>query len=390
MTSEMQDATQLPVTRDDGQPLLSDVLAQLKETQKIADVGSWRHDARSRRQVWSDEAYRLLGCEPGAVQPSVSLFLRCVVREDRARVCDAIRNSVTQGLSLMLVFRSRWPTGDIHFLRVDGRFIVDESGPVRWSGTLQDITEQKRTELERDRMFDQVCAGRELMQTLSHRLIQTQEAEKRAIARDLHDEIGQTLTALRMSLEAASLAHDVVAASASLSDSLDIVDQMLHHVRNLALDLRPSMLDDLGLVATLKWYVARQASRCGWTAEFHSEGLRSRHDEHVEVACFRVAQEALTNVARHAKARCVSLCLQQKPFGVLELMVKDDGIGFDPPKARSLAKEGLSVGLLGMEERLRFAGGTIMITSRTGEGTTICAQFPPQGTSWIEKRSVAR
>ena len=121
------------------------MLAQLKETQKIAGVGSWRHDARSRRQVWSDEAYRLLGCEPGAVQPSVSLFLRCVVREDRARVCDAIRNSVTQGLSLMLVFRSRWPTGDIHFLRVDGRFIVDESGPVRWSGTLQDITEQKRT-----------------------------------------------------------------------------------------------------------------------------------------------------------------------------------------------------------------------------------------------------
>lgn len=112
----------------------------------------------------------------------------------------------------MLVFRCRWPTGEAHFLRVDGRADIDRSGPAQWSGTIQDITERKRAELERDRMFDQVCAGRELMQTLSHRLLQAQEEERRAIACDLHDEIGQALTALRMSLEAASLAQDVVAA----------------------------------------------------------------------------------------------------------------------------------------------------------------------------------
>ncbi len=390
MRQKQQGVSEPLLVQRDPQPILSDIVAQLRETQKIASVGSCRHDVRFDSHVWSEETYRLLGLECCAGRATVSVFLRSVCREDRARVCDAIRNSVNQGLSLMLVFRSRWLSGEIHFLRVDGRVVADQKGPVLWSGTIQDITERKRAELERDRMFDQVCAGRELMQTLSHRLIQTQEAEKRAIARDLHDEIGQTLTALRMSLEAASLAHDVVAASASLSDSLNIVDQMLHHVRDLALDLRPSMLDDLGLIATLKWYVARQAGRCGWTADFHSEGVQSRYEEHVEAACFRVAQEALTNVARHAKARCVSLSIQQMPLGVLELVVMDDGVGFDPSQARSQAKDGRSVGLLGMEERVRFAGGTIMITSHAGEGTTICARFPPQGTAWIEKRSVTR
>jgi signal transduction histidine kinase len=390
MIRERQDVMESVVPKDDAEPLRSDLLTQLRETQKIAGVGSWLHDIRTGSLVWSEESYRLLGCEPGAIRLTVGLFLRCVYREDRVRVCDAIRNSINQGLSMMLVFRSRWPTGEIHFLRVEGRLVQDRNGVRQWRGTIQDITERKLAELERDRMFDQVCAGRELMQTLSHRLLQAQEAERRAIARDLHDEIGQTLTALRMSLEAASRAEDVLAASVSLTDSLNIVDQMLHHVRDLALDLRPSMLDDLGLVATLKWYLARQANRCGWTADFYSEGIRGRYEEYVEAACFRVAQEALTNAARHAKAHCLFLSLHQKPLGVLELIVKDDGIGFDPPKARSRAKEGLSIGLLGMEERVRFAGGTIMITSRAGEGTTICAQFPPHGTDWIEKRSVAR
>jgi signal transduction histidine kinase len=372
------------------QPQLSDILAQLRDTQKIAGVGSWRYRVPSASWMWTEETFRLLGLESGDVKPTVGLFYRCVYREDRRRLCDAIRNAIAQTLTLMLVFRTQWPTGDIRFLRVDGQLSTDARGAAQWSGTIQDITEKKKAELERDRMFDQVCEGRERMQSLSHRLLAIQEAERRAIARDLHDEIGQNLTALRMSLEAASQAKDVVAASASLTDCLEVVDQMLHHVRDLALDLRPSMLDDLGLVETLKWYLARQAGRCGWTADFQSEGMRFRLEEQVEATCFRVAQEALTNIARHAKARHVVLTLRQVSMGVVELIVKDDGIGFDPTKARSQSMDGRSVGLLGMEERVRFAGGVIMISSRVGEGATVHAQFPPQGTGWIEKRSVTR
>ena len=257
------------------------------------------------------------------------------------------------------------------------------------SGSLElntDITQQKlaqealkaaHEELElrvRDRTSE-LCDANRRLQILSQRLMEIQELERRAIARDLHDEIGQALTAIKLNLR--ELGDNLTAAvvGKQVSDSLLILDQVLRHIRNLALDLRPSMLDELGLLPALRWYVGRQAERAGWTLEFMADEVVARPSPEVEISCFRLTQEALTNVVRHAKATAVEVRLEVG-HGRLDLFICDNGIGFEPELIRTGARAGTSVGLSGMEERVRLAGGRITIHSAPGGGTEIHATFP--------------
>ncbi|HET6676383.1 MAG TPA: sensor histidine kinase, partial [Nitrospiraceae bacterium] len=150
--------------------------------------------------------------------------------------------------------------------------------------------------------------------------------------------------------------------------------QVLRHTRSLALDLRPSLLDELGLVPALRWYAGKQADRAGWTLQFHAGEIGSRPSPEVEIACFRLAQEALTNVARHAQAKYVDVRIERMGRGLL-LTIRDDGIGFDVQSTRAGASIGTSVGLSGMEERIHLAGGRIAIESTPGKGTELRATF---------------
>lgn len=252
-----------------------------------------------------------------------------------------------------------------------------------------DITEQKRAqealkaaheELEH-RVAERTAAlsdANSRLRILSRRLMEIQELERRAIARDLHDEIGQALTAIKMNLRELGEQRDGSTAAADgkpLSDSLQILDQMLRHIRNLALDLRPSMLDELGLVPALRWYIGRQAERAGWKVQFLADEVRTRPSPEVEISCFRLTQEALTNVARHAKATVVEVRLEMGRRQ-LDLIIRDNGIGFDSNLIRTGARAGTSVGLSGMEERVRLAGGHMVIQSAPSTGTEIRATFP--------------
>ena len=252
-----------------------------------------------------------------------------------------------------------------------------------------DITEQKRAqealkaaheELEQ-RVGERTAAlsdANTRLQVLSRRLMEIQELERRAIARDLHDEIGQALTAIKMNLRELGEQRDGSIASADgkqLCDSLQILDQVLQHIRNLALDLRPSMLDELGLVPALRWYVGKQAERAGWNLQFLADEVMQRPSPEVEISCFRLTQEALTNVARHAQATAVEVRLENDST-TLDLIIRDNGIGFDPNQIRTGARAGTSVGLSGMEERVRLAGGLVQINSSPAAGTEIRASFP--------------
>ena len=213
----------------------------------------------------------------------------------------------------------------------------------------------------------------ETLQILSRQLLEAQENERRHLARELHDEIGQALTAVKINLQAAQHLPDTL--GAHLADSVGIVDRTLHQVRNLSLDLRPAMLDDLGLVAALRWYVDRQAQRAGFTARFVADPLATRPPSDIETACFRVAQEALTNVMRHAQAQHVHVELRQDD-AELHLLMRDDGKGFDVRAAQARAAQGASTGLLGMQERVWLVGGQIDINSAPARGTEIRARFP--------------
>jgi PAS domain S-box-containing protein len=224
-------------------------------------------------------------------------------------------------------------------------------------------------------LLEQVHAGRERLQTLSRRLMEVQEVERRHIARELHDEIGQALTVMKINLQAVQRLLDTPALAPYLEESIRTVDRTLQQVRNLSLDLRPSLLDDLGLVPALRWYVDRQAQQAEFSAQFAADPLEKRLPPDLEIVCFRIVQEALTNVTRHAQARQVGVELRQRG-DELQLVVRDDGVGFDVQTTLNRAAHGASMGLLGMEERALPLGGQVEIKSAPGRGTEIRARFP--------------
>lgn len=226
--------------------------------------------------------------------------------------------------------------------------------------------EQREHERER--------AAQEL-QVLSYRLVEVQETERRQIARELHDEIGQSLTVAEMNLQAALRSPNPLAKQRRLEESIQAVERVLEQVQDLSLNLRPSILDDLGLEPALRWYTNRQASLMGVQADFTAATLENRLDVVIETECFRVAQEALTNVVRHSKARAVTVDLSRRN-GHLHLRVRDDGVGFDAAALRREAVQGASLGLLSMEERASLAGGGLELNTAPGQGTEVHAWFP--------------
>ena len=233
---------------------------------------------------------------------------------------------------------------------------------------IRNITERKQAEAKRKEYSRK-------LQVLSRRLVEAQETERRNIARELHDEIGQALTVMQLNLQSMLLSPDTEAVSPRLNETLEVVERVLEQVRDISLDLRPSILDDLGLEPALRWYTERQAALVELEVEFHADRLEQRLDPMIETECFRVAQEALTNVVRHAQAKTVTVELR-KEDGQLHLRVRDDGIGFEVVAIREQAVRGTSLGLLSMEERASLAGGGLEFKSVPGQGTEVHAWFP--------------
>jgi signal transduction histidine kinase len=243
---------------------------------------------------------------------------------------------------------------------------------------IQEALERSHEELE-TRVVERTCqlvAANERLSSLSRQIIRVQEDERRRIARDLHDEIGQLLSAVKLSLQDVQDRVEGTQIHPLVCDSLEVLGQLLQRVRGLALELRPSLLDELGLHEASKWYVKQFAKRAGLIVTFEAEGVWEGLPEEIEIACFRVLQEALTNISKHARATQASVKLMRLN-NRLDLTIVDNGIGFLFNEARSAALvQGTSLGLLGMEERLRLVGGTLDIVSATGAGTELKAQFP--------------
>lgn len=205
---------------------------------------------------------------------------------------------------------------------------------------------------------------------LATQVVLAQEAERRRLSRELHDEIGQALTAVSFNLQAYQQAVNNPAIEAHLRDSLSIIENTLRQVRDLALDLHPTILDDLGLVAALEWHISRQSERASMHIELVADPLEQSLPADLKTTCFRIVQEALTNVLRHSRAKhvWVELRLHKRQ---LELVIRDDGIGFDVSAVR-----GASLGLLGMQERVALMRERLHIKSAHGAGTEIRARFP--------------
>lgn len=219
----------------------------------------------------------------------------------------------------------------------------------------------------------------ESLQGLLRKTITAQEEERRRISRELHDETSQVLSALIMNIdllesqiEAQAPARD--ASRARVEAVKALAEEAARNLDKMMLDLRPALLDELGLIAALRWYVAQVSDLWGVPIEFEGERL-ARLPEHVEVAAFRIVQEAVSNVVRHAQASKATVTVTAQPRA-LRVEVADDGIGFDAAEAAARARTGESVGLMGMRERAELAGGSLNVVSAPGQGTRVWAEIP--------------
>lgn len=236
----------------------------------------------------------------------------------------------------------------------------------------REVAEALAVAIAQARLLEQVRRGRQRQEALSRRLIEAQEAERRHVARELHDQIGQLLTGLKLSLDLVGLQSSPTARD-MLNEANAITNELIDRMRQLSLDLRPAMLDDLGLVPTLLWYVGRYRSHTQLHVVMQHEGVDGRRwRPEIETTAYRIVQEALTNAARHARATTVTLRLRADE-GTLLVQVEDDGRGFD---VQSTLAGGQSSGLSGLRERALLAGGKATIESVTGVGTRVIAELP--------------
>ncbi|MDR3698954.1 MAG: histidine kinase [Candidatus Sulfopaludibacter sp.] len=225
-----------------------------------------------------------------------------------------------------------------------------------------------RLERELERRLEENAHARADLQELSARLVRAQENERRTLARELHDEVGQSLSAILMETENAEFAEELGEIREHLASVRTLAEKTVNEVRDLALLLRPSMLDDFGLVPALNWHAREMTKRTGLnvvvTADDDADDLPDEH----KTCIYRLVQEAVNNSARHANARTVEVVVKHEGSRV-QFSVRDDGAGFDTRFVRGL-------GLLGMEERVRRLGGKLQLDSQLGRGTLISAQLP--------------
>lgn len=227
---------------------------------------------------------------------------------------------------------------------------------------------------ERKRMEEELRLSGERLAQMTRQLISAQETERRRLAGELHDELGQICTAIHIKLQQAKLVCGP-AAEKHLDEGLSIVGQAIQRVREMSLDLRPVMLDDFGLVAALKWYFEVQTKLTGIPVDFKVQTSGAPLPPDVNNTCFRVVQESFTNINRHAHAQHVRVELHQDEDEV-QLVIQDDGDGFDGESARLRAIAGHSMGLFGMQERVELLGGHFRVESHLKQGTKVVARMP--------------
>jgi len=338
--------------------------------ENITDV-IWVADMNLNRTYVSPSAKSLQGYKsaddmPNSVKDLLTPTSFEVARETFARELaseNRRKKNIHRSWTLQLELKRKdgstvWTEDKITFLR-DG-----VGKPIGYLGVTRDISLRKQDQ--------------DALRSLSRRLVEVQEIERRGIARELHDHIGQELTGLKLALEMVSrLPPQQV--KASLSEAQDSINELVARVQDLSLDLRPAMLDDLGLVPALLWHFERFTSQTGVRVAFKHRGIQRRFAPEIETAVYRIVQEGLTNVARHAGVveTTARLLLNR---GVLGVYIEDEGIGFDTDAAFA---RGTSSGLTGMQERATLLGGHFEIISAPGAGTLLVAKFPISSSSRV-------
>lgn len=336
--------------------------AYLAEGQRLSHTGSWAWNVSTGELFWSLEHFRICGVEPDSFTPTLETARQVIHPDDRASSSAAFDSSTRERRDVERQLRILRPDGTIRFVQSLAHPVFNDAGDlVEYVGTIMDVTEHREEEVAR--------------KDLLHRLIAAQEDERRRIAREMHDEFGQQLSTLTLTL--ATLRRDH-AGQAGLDEQLAFAEGIARtldaDIDFLVRQLRPTALDDFGLIEALRNHVRRWSEHSTIQADWHVRGIDpARLTQEVEITLYRILQEALNNVAKHARATRVDILLEGYPEHV-SLIVEDNGVGFETGNAFGADVEGL--GLTGMRERAALVGGTVDIESRLGNGTTFAARIP--------------
>jgi PAS domain S-box-containing protein len=324
-------------------------------------------DSRGRR-LYLSPSYRMLYGDVRKLHGENALD--SVYPEDRARIEEAFGKMIRSGVGGRHEYRVRSISGELRYLQWEGTPIRDSSGQVTAAlGVGRDITEQRRTQ-------EALHRSAEELQALSRRLVELQESERRELASGLHDRVGQSLTALNINLAILreTLPRHDTDISSRLDDSAILLESIVRAIENVVSDLRPPMLDDHGLPPALEWYAKQFSARAGIAVSVRASEPDERIAADVEIALFRIVQEALNNVAKHARASSVEIALECEGSEYV-MSVVDNGVGLRAgEEGADRPRPGL--GMVTMRERAQAVGGRFQIESLPCGGTQLTVRCP--------------
>jgi PAS domain S-box-containing protein len=336
--------------------------AYLAEAERVSHTGSWALNALTGELFWSEEHFRICGVDPEHFRLTLESGLELIHPDDRAFVGDLLTRSIAERANFECDCRVLRPSGEARFVHSRARPVFNDLGSlIGYVGSITDTTETRRADEERMQLVRRAMAA--------------QEDERRRIAREMHDQCGERLTELSACIGSIrAQCHGRPSVCREL-DALEATARQLDSdLAFLIWALRPTALDDLGLVAALRAYSRAWSKRYAVTTQIHCTGLEgSRLSPESETALYRIMQEALTNIAKHAHASQVSVILEQRS-DIVRLIIEDDGVGFDVRLAS--ACRGGPCGLVGMRERAALLGGTLDVESSATGGTTLITRIP--------------
>ncbi len=328
----------------------------LKNASRLAHVGYWQWDIQANHVSGSEEMFRIFG-KPPDFTPSFDDFLQTVIPRDRERVAQWVNDCLAEQKGNEVEYQIAWPNGDLRTVLCVSEISLGEEGlPTRMFGACQDITDVKRNEAK-------IVQAQEDLRALTARLVELQELSTKELARELHDDLSQNLSALGREIE--TFLPPLAQPSRSLSVWQRIM-KLARDVHSMSQRLHPAILDDLGLKAALTEQCWAFSERTGIPVQFESAGESTRAAADVSLCFYRVAQEGLHNIAKHAGATSVHMTLSSSEEECT-LRIEDNGQGFDPSEAKGKN----ALGLISMRERARLVNGNFTIRSEYGKGTML-------------------
>ena len=351
---------------------LQENVTNLARAEEIAEIGNWNWDIPLNKITWSDQYYRMLGVDRKKFTANYDAYLNCIHPDDLEFFKNTTARVLKEKKPYRIEYRIVRPNNDVRVIHERGEVGVDTNGTVvNLFGTAQDITERKHIE-------DELKKSRQQLRDLSAHIQSSIEEERTKIAREIHDELGQSLTALKIDLFwlTKRLSKNQKTALEKIHSMSALIDVTIESVQKISTALRPSILDDLGLVAAMQWQAEEFQKRTGIHCDLNIKPEDFFLDTDRTTTIFRIFQETLTNIIRHARATRVEVNLERKN-GTVSLRVKDNGIGISDKEITGSK----SFGLIGIRERVNAWVGDVNVSGSPKKGTTVTICIPVENPS---------